>query len=361
MQTQELSRRYLAVLAVAAGGLLVFGILLRPAKTVPPVPSQAALTPRPSGADLRQFSAELLARASARARHLTWLPETRATAVAWESPGTLITTGPNGIERLHRPGIAQEPAPVYRGRLPDNDWLTAVARTADGQTIWTAGMYGGIAPADCAGFGFQELKIATPLTDAFAGAAVVDLDNRVVGIVVRCAGRLAAMSADAVSRALAGHDRPPGAWLSRLFGVRTERLDERLALVFETSEGMLVTEVPADGPADIQPGDIILSLPPEAVPQLEVLRAGRTVTVRLPPLTAVRGMILESVRRALFVRSVESTSGAGRAGIRAGDVLVSAGYPPATRATAVLDVLAQPGDQWVVYEREGSRRGVLLP
>ena len=351
MPTEPVSRRYLAILGVAAAGMLLLGTLLRPARTVPAVPSEAAVTPRVSGTALRDLSSELLARATTRARHLTWLPESRATAVAWESPGTLITTGRAGVQRLHRPGIAQEPAPVYRGPLSENGWLIAAARTAEGRTIWTAGMFGGTVPADCAGFAFNEVKFGAPLTEHFAGAALIDLDNRVVGIVVRCEGRLAAMSADAVSRALAAPPEPPGAWLARLFGIRTETV----------AEGLRVVEVSAGSPPGFRPGDVIPVLPLEPPAALEVLRDGRSIKVRLPGLSRARGMALETIRGGLRVRSVETGSAAERVGIEPGDVLVSAGTSAVTSTAAILKVLAEPGPEWIVYERAGNRRGVQMP
>jgi S1-C subfamily serine protease len=269
----------------------------------------------------------------------------------------VITTGDNGVERFHRPGLAQEPAPVYRGGVPEGDWLVAIARTADGRTIWTAGMFGGVVPAQCAGLAFQELKLSTPLTDAFAGAALVDLDARVVGIVVRCDNQLVAVSADAVSRALASPPRPVD-WLRERHGVIAEPLDERAREHFGVPEGLLLTEVPAESP--LTAGDIIPAPPAEPAEALDILRNGRTISVRLPEVTVLRGMSLEHARGSLRVRHVAPASAARRAGVRAGDVLLSAGTPPVRARAAIIALLSRPGEAHVVFQRDGNRRGVLL-
>jgi S1-C subfamily serine protease len=241
---------------------------------------------------------------------------------------------------------------MYRGPLIEGEWLVAAARTPAGELIWTAGFYGGSSPAQCGPVMFIELAFSAALTEKFAGAALVDMNGRLVGMLVRCGGRLAAMPADEVSRArlvLA----PPEEILEKEYNVRLEPMTDALRAHFGGVTGDYIVER-AGSAGQLLPGDIVTV----EEGRLLVQRGKRTITIdTAADKQRYRGMDLD---QRLRVVNVASGSPAAAAGIEAGDLIVSAGASQETRRAAILKLLAAAEPVYVVWQHGDIRRGALL-
>ena len=232
------NRKYVALLAVAAGLILVLGTWARPdtrGDDSSPVSSTAELmrlqrmTQRRNVQEMASFFSEAAANAS---RHLTWVAENRSTALIWDVNGTLITAAgekdfpavtlvrtAQQFEAEARRAVASPLFPVVSLRvgasdafqpvrqvpldvLLAGDWLVAVARRDDGSYAFAPGIYGGAALTTCGEFSFQEITYNVNFNETMLGGGLFDLDGHLVGMIVRCEDRLAVMASSDIPAAL---------------------------------------------------------------------------------------------------------------------------------------------------------------
>ncbi len=422
MSTQKADRKYVALLAVAAGMILVFGTLARPDNSrddARPVSSPAELmrlqrmTQRRNVQEMAAFFSEVAANAS---RHLTWVVGNRSTAIVWDNDGTLVTAAgkedfpavtlvrtAEQVEVEGRRAVASPLFPIVSLRVgagdafqpvrrvgPEvllaGDWLVAVARRDDGSYTFAPGIYGGSSPAVCGELSFREITYNASLGETMLGGGLFDLDGYLLGVVVRCEGRLTVMASADIPETLE-QAAAFGAQLTARYGFRVDppaiRKDgERPA------EGVEVREVWVGKAADragIRPGDRLTALDGGKVEQVDDLlplvlpvaretielqgqRGSRVVNFIL---SARGGAVLPSAarlglglgfrtpRRGITVDIVAPGSPAEQAGLRAGDVVLWVNdREPVNTATLRRLLSPRPGrTRRVIAEREG-RMGI---
>jgi S1-C subfamily serine protease len=385
---------YVAILAGAAVLILVVGALLKPDKLAEESPvalnettQLLALTRR---SELRDQADFLSGRVSAVTPHLVYLKDRRSSGVAWGAPDSVLTSGGGSapILLVRRPGDTTL-VPALRAsadRLARRGWVLAAARQADGSVVSAVGMSGGQTLLRCGDRTYRELVLATPLDSAFKGGALFDLEGDLIGIVGRCGERYVALAAADVQRALT-EARAPEARLLQSHGVGAVALDEPAQRYFASDSGVLVAQVTRRSTADaagLRPGDIIVAvdtvpvrapeelaalLPPDLGTgrTLTLIRDGRPsrakMTAPSPPPAPALGLELARPDEGLPLIGIEPGSRGERAGLRAGDRILRIG-PLQPRTTAQARQALQRTDRqpvYLVYLRDGSERGVMLP
>jgi S1-C subfamily serine protease len=399
-----LNRRYVASLAIAAALTLAAGFAVRqklreaaPALPAVAPPSEASVFQQLSQEGyVRRLSSFLDERAARVAAFVEYVPATNASGVRWSSTEVLVTGSedqPVEVVRTTSGGTARaSPA----SDSVTGEWALVVARRPDGGVVSAAGVIGGRTNVECGGRESSEYVIGVPVSDAFAGGGVFDLAGRLLGVVVRCGGRVAALPTSEVRRLLADGDSLARRMLVR-FGFASRPLDTLARSYFRADSGVLVTEVMLDGPADragMTPGDIVLQIDGvssnDSVPAFPgerratvdshvvvVRRENSTRTWRL--VIADRstrgadarngdlGIIIASprARPGVVIGAVHRGSIADSAGLRAGDRLVRVDGVEVESAAAAQRLLraARAGErrtQFIVFDRESARRGVLI-
>jgi S1-C subfamily serine protease len=274
-----------------------------------------------------------------------------------------------------------------------NDWLLVVGRTPEGRVVSSAGLFGGRAVRRCGNESLAELVLGVALHDSFAGAGLFNLDGQLVGMVVRCAGQMAAIPMAEVTRLVTTATSVAARVLDG-YGFAVSPLDSLARAYFASDSGVLVVTVRQDAPAAsaLRPGDVILGVDDQRVaapddlaalvgdPPAEhdvVRRRGKSdARVRILRRDAVVGTPTDSARSAdagirlaerlppegVIIDAVRAESPAGRAGLRGGDRLLEVGgravHDPRT-ARRLLE--RREGATLVVFERDSAQRGVLLP
>ncbi len=407
MSNLTTDRKYIALLAAAAGLILVLGTWARPDRgggDAASVSSPAELmrlqrmTQRRNVQEMAAFFSETAANAS---RHLTWVVGHRSTALIWDVNGTLVTAA--GREQFPavtlvrtaeqfeaearratasplfpivslRVGASEAFQPVRRAPpevLLAGDWLVAVARRDDGSYTFAPGIYGGSSPTTCGEFSFEEITYSVNFNETMLGAGLFDLDGYLLGVVIRCGDRLTVMASSDVQAALeeAGSF---GAQLTARYGFRAAALEQQEGE--ETAAGVAVTEVWVGEAADragMRPGDRLTGLDEAEVKTLDDLmplvlpvaretvelrgrRGSRAVSFKLSarggtvsPSEAQAngaGLNFRAPRRGVTIEFVVPGSPAEQAGLRAGDVVLWVnGREPTNTATLRRLLAARPG------------------
>ena len=297
MSTPTADRKYVALLALAAGLILVFGTWARPETRrddAPPFSSPAELmrlqrmTQRRNVQEMAAFFSEVAANAS---RHLAWVVDTHSTAVIWDVDGTLVTAAgreefpavtlvqtAEQFEAEARRAVASPLFPIVSLRVgagnafqpvqsvgPEvllaGDWLVAVARQGDGSYTFAPGIYGGSSLLVCGEFSFREMTYNASLSETMLGGGLFDLDGHLLGVVILCEDRLAVMASADIPAALE-EAAEFGSQLTARYGFRVGP-----PAIREESErpdqGVEVTEVWVGKAADragIRPGDRLTAL-----------------------------------------------------------------------------------------------------
>jgi len=356
MPAENTNRRYVALLAIAAGLVLILGIWARPKKgsdeSLQTVASPAELvrleqlTQRRTAQNMAAYFSDVAANA---ARHIVHLTDAASSGICWDTEGTLISavsesgfpsrSGVRTSQQSEPGGEAQAQtavvspinpvvslrvvaSPVFQpvnvtepGLLVPGDWLVAVARQADGRYSFAPGIYGGLAPSSCGEFKFPEITWNISLGEGMLGGGLFDLDGNLVAMVIRCGDRYAAMAADRIGTAIEEAHSFDSQLLER-YGFRIERgvgrSDEGPPEPAETlAEGVRVSEVWTGDVADragMLPGDFIVSLDGR-----EVASADDLLPLVLP---VARELVEIGVRRGTRSRSFE-LSACGRPPISA--------------------------------------------
>jgi serine protease Do len=418
----KLTPRYLATLVAAAFAILVIGSALRPRKSASeaaPPPSQTEvrrLQRRAERQSLETMSDHFAGVATDVASRLVqvgqgsgivWRADLVVAAGQAEAEGESTTISTASGEPLVASRVVGGPdlplaAFQVAGQLEPSErrengaadlspgaWVIAVWRDAAGHTF-APGHYVETLPAPCGDFAAREVVSSLELTPRMAGAGLFDLDGVLVGVVVPCAGRYAALSPESVALGLARGRSFEGRLCAR-YGLQVASLDDDARAHLGAKSGVLVTEVWADHAGDLaglRPGDVIASAGgnPVASPQdlqpllartdregvvLGVWRARQRKEVSLaagaPGAAPSRqsddgsGLQLAAAAEGYRIGRIAPGSPAAEAGVREGDRLLRLDLAvPRTRAEASR-ALARKGEPVFVEIQRGPRRfGVLL-
>ena len=418
---ESLSRksRYILVLTLASFLILLFGSLFRPQPQptdIPPSENDIArltrLTHRRSLEDTASFFAEI---ADEAARSIVHIPTTGASGVVWENR-TIATArveprvpNPVAIQITNSEILTTEAAwtpylPVAGAPLPADsslypaqrsesrsrpgDWVVAVWRTAEGR-VFASGTFEEAAPVSCGELASREVLSTIVLTRSMAGGALFTLDGNLLGLVLPCSDRYAAIVPDMVDVMLREAASFSGRLLAR-YGIGVRSIDEGEAKLLKGSAGALVLEVWIDHAGDnsgLRPGDIIVSLNGEAVtdaegleplasadapnsPVLSVLRNGAKLDITLGrehDADAVQraetaGLVWDGGAQGFLIDSVLPNSRAANGGIKAGDRLLRIGFAEPRNLQQVQRLLdaENPPPTFVEIERDGRRLETLL-
>jgi len=416
------SPKYVAWLAGIAAAILVLGTALKPSKRGPetPAPSQAELirlerlSQRQALIDISGYFAGAASRLvlhfvrveALESSGVVWGPEGRVVAAHSAHPAEFPSTvraaagDPMPAELLSAPphlpvavlradpaaGVAVDHSETHR--IDPGQWILAVWRPPDRSHSFSPGHFLGSSPSTCEGMTAEEIAVSIPLSDKMLGGGLFDLDGNLLGLIVRCGSRPAAISVSSVETAVAESLSLEGRVLTR-YGMRAGRLSEAERAYFGADQGLLVREIwqgyPA-GQAGLFPGDLVLRIgekevtrredldplvspvAPEAFEfavrrgkrNLKMMLSGRTPAAQeqKPP----AGLMVSGAEPGFRVDRVLPGSPAARAGVRVGDHLLAIDGAPPRDAAAAAKALAQAGEKKVFLAlRRGPRVwGVLL-
>lgn len=388
--TEIISRRYVAVLALAAVAILIIGVLLKPEKPTPepPSPSETARLQRLLRAEeLHRMAGYLAERALAAAPYVVWTAEQNSSGVKLRS-GQVVTAALDSRGGAPLVAVAtKDRSPAVKiGNPPTGEnWTLVVARGVDGEPLWNAALYGGEKAGTCGTVRYRELAVNVPSSPAFAGAGVFDVEGNLIGVVGRCRDQHVTVAARDVRSVLRAADSIDSRIPDR-FGFVAAPLTRVEAQFFELESGLLVRTVWQRSPAEragLRPGDVIVSVNggPAALVEhlgplladadpasLSVFRNGRAtqITIGLPedslPDVAGLGLEPEAQTPPRATVTVHPDTPAYRAGLRTGDAIVRIGARsnPSSLEIRRLLTRANGAPTYVVYERDSRHTGVLL-
>ena len=421
------NRRYIVTLAAGAAVILVVGSLLRPRQ-----PSTDAPVPAPSQAELSRLSqlsqrrtldsiAEYFAGVADDAGPgVVWLPSLSRSGLVWER-GLVVTArtewrfpdvatlstpaGDVGVSAVaagpHLPIAALRSSDVQGLQPPRRRSAAFLAAGAWMLALWHSGGNVNFTPAHFLGTG--EVRCAEQLVDevlsnvvwtlAMAGGGLFDLDGNLVGVIVPCGERVAAVAVADVET-LVNQGQTQEGRLLRRYGLRVDVLSEAEQEHFGRGRELVVREVWTDYlayAAGLVPGDLLMAIDDRPVAggtdQLELLteatrfrtfdlqlyRGADLVRILLPadpsaletPVdpTSAAGLVWNAPPAGHGIDAVIPESRADAAGIRAGDRLFRIDTLEAEDVDEVRKVLSPEREvpAFVELERGGRRWGVLLP
>ena len=424
MASEQANPKYVAMLALIAGLILLVGSYLRPRSQSAEQPvSQTELTRLRRSAQraaLDQMSELFSDVAADYSRYVVRMQGNDTSGVVWDEQGGFVTATRGGrfpemvgwLAGGGLPASAQTTAaspllpvallqsrtmaaslPASRrtsAQLKTGDWILGIARDSTGSYIFTPAWYGGTALITCDDFSFRSLLSDLSLSEAMLGGGVFSKDGDLVGVIVRCGDSHAAMVIENVAAMV----REAGSITSQLlwrYGLRVDPLDADLRQYFQTESGLLIREVWKSYPAeqlDLAVGDILIALKEQALSQpndmqpllqasaqspvqLEVLRNGRRSLRTIPKNTetdsgsaarpSAAGVVLASPE-GYVVESVEVASPAALAGVQPGDRLVQIGATAVARPDQVRTLLTSASRRpaFVVVDRGNRRVGILI-
>lgn len=301
--------RYIFVLAVAAGLILVLGWLLRPgdsgiSEAVASAPSQVelsrlpAMTVRRSLEDMSDFFGEvgddlapgLVRLESVRRSGVVWSVDRVVTARAeWRFPAAVTVGAGDGdvgaytaiagphlpLAALRTPALMAKAPPRRRAAdsLRSGEWVIA-AWQGDAAFAFAPGTYLGTASRDCGGHRVDELVTTLPIRETMLGGGVFELDGGLVAVVLRCDGEDLAVTARSVEELLevgATHDSQVRA----SWGLQVEPLGAAEAFHFGLGNGLVVRQLWERYPGEatgLRPGDVLVALDGVALTSVEGLR-----------------------------------------------------------------------------------------
>ena len=374
---ETISGKYLAILALAAAGILFVGGRYRPRQAEPaaPSPTETAILQqsvrRDQAAGIGQY---LESRAAELADQVVFLPSNGTSGVRYQSPTKVLTV--DGSGELIEPALLiteisskAKPAPVAASQRNPDNWVLVIGRSSSDEPLWTAVIQGVKETAKCNDVEYRELVLNVTLDKSFAGAGAFDLDGSLVGIVMPCAGTLHIVSIGSVPDLLAKSTSPDRAFAEK-FGFRAAPLPPDWQDLYPRLKGLIITEVWLGRWADrnsLLPGDLILT-EEQALhstnmgTELKIVRAGRQGFIRAKVDSADdgTGIAVLPAPSPLPQLLIAHGAAAERAGLRSGDHLVSILGQRNASISTLSKMLATPAGNPVriVYER-GQKRGVV--
>ncbi len=413
------NRRYLVVLALASGLVLIVGSMLRPKgreeRTSPPTQGETSLVQLQRFTQRRTLDnqAEYLARLATQVDpHVFRLERAERTAVRWDE-GRIIGASPSfrmpdydvafsGDVRVRAETLLAGPeAPavilsVSQAELPPppdrfaagaysvGGWAVAVWRAEGGQLAWRGGQYLGFRRILCRGVDGSALSLNLDLDPSMAGAGVFDLDGGLMGVIVVCEEGLAALGVSALEE-LATQIGDIKMRLQHRYGVSVEELGAPERKILGADYGFFVRQVWRGYEAyaaGLRPGDVIvglegspttslMDLEPLVLPvaretlEVEISRFGRrqSLNLRARP-SANRGSgpagLVLSASAGLRIGDVDPQGPAARAGARPGDLLVSLDGKTAADLHDLDRAFSGESPVWAVFRRDERMWGALL-
>jgi len=200
--------------------------------------------------------------------------------------------------------------------------------------------------------------------------------------VAPCDGRYLAMSVDSVRTVLADANSLDNR-IERRFGIQLAPLSAVAGEHFRVKDGLLISLVTSGTPGDragLVPGDVLVSLSGEPVRTLEdmekhltggdpkaidlrLVRQGRAVAARLSttPVPPPSGVMFLPAAAGIPIEAVLPASAAAKAGMQAGDRLLSINGTAVRTQSAVASTLTRAGDPaYIVVQRRNQKLGVFL-
>ena len=418
-------RRYIATLAFVAAAILLVGYWLRPNQPTTDeqvqAPSQTELsrltriTQRRSLDDITDYFGTV---ADEVQTSVVALPGLERSGLIWE-PGVVLTArleprfprattlstpdGDIGVAGV----VAGPQIPLATVRMSDiqglaeprrrpaasvapGTWMLAVWQRLR-ETHFVPAHFLNTAPIRCGEHVAEELQSNVSWTVDMAGGGLFDLDGSLIGVVLPCDDRFAALSVGSVNSMLREGRSVEGRLLGR-YGIRFESLTENEQLYFGRENGVIIREIWTGWLADragLAPGDILVAINAEPIrtpDQLEpladavdfetfdvaVARGAEIVTVLLPVDEALLdekqgegapGIVWGPPPSGHRIEAVVAGSPAEEAGIEGGDRLLRIDREEPQDFAQVQQVLGSYREVPVFLEidRSGRRWGVLLP
>ncbi len=420
--TPRRSPKYVAVLAAVAGLILIGGWLARPrdvAQSPPAVPSETELQELARRAERRSLDnmTAYFANLAAEVRpSFAYVPSIQGSGLIWDEarivagpipiapPATSVVVRTASGERHAEATVSRRlplsvlevsglssPAPRRAATAPrTGDWIVAVWQTEQGPAF-AAGNVRQLATTRCAIAEVPELVMSTPLSRSMVGGGVFNMDRELVGVILPCADRVAAIEPssidDMAKRTMAVEER-----LLTRHGTIVASLSQDEGTYFADADGLLVREVWIGTSADaagLRPGDLIIALNGQSIAslddlrplaaasgaafELKVRRGGRTETLTLDSRATAAtpsgrpppdpGLILEGASATFRIESLVPGSRAARAGLAPGDrVLRINGNEPRSRAQAERALAGSASVPILLeIERDNRRIAVVIP
>ena len=422
---RQVNRRYIVTLAVVAGAILGIGYAVRPrqpsAEPTVQAPSQTELsrltrlTQRRSLESMTGYFATLAADVQGTVVSMSTLDRS---GVLWEPgvvatvrleprfPGATTVSTPTGevgvgvvVSGPQLPiaaarmsdGALAFPANRPESRLEPGDWTLAVWQH-DRQMNFVPSHFLDAAQVRCGYQLIEELRSSVRWSRDMAGGGLFDLDGRLVGLIVPCEDRFAAVSVESIDTMLR-HGRSIEGRIVGRYGMRLGYLTEAEHLHFDSNQRVVVREVwhgYLAAAVGLRPGDILIAINAEPIGSLDQLaplvdasdfdafdvavrRGSQLVNAVLPTTDGALtpddeagsspGIVWEPAPVGHRVSGVVAESPAARAGLQPGDRLVRINLEDAEDLADVEAALAPDRDAPVFLEvdRGGRRWGVLLP
>jgi serine protease DegQ len=412
--------RYIGILALAAGAILLVGSLARPVRqaskaAAPTEDEMARLARLAQRRAVEDFGAYFAAAADLAAPSLVRIDASGATGVIWR-PGLVVTPhlpaarlpdtvavtsgaarrearvfarGPNlPLVALDAPDLPEAAASRRSpATLRADEWVIAAWRTSAGRTF-ASGQFVAVTTATAGTRSRVVTSVA--LTPAMAGGGLFDLDGQLIAVIAHDSEGMVAYAPDSVDAIIAAGTTVQARIVDR-YGLGLSELTPETVAVLQIDHGVLVREVWDDSQADragLRPGDVITALGDAPVNTLNDLatlggpqlpapptltlqwrRTTRTSTLGAeasspPSGTAITGagLVWASAPAGQRVDAVAPESRAARAGLEAGDVVLAVNRATPASAAQISRALASPAAAPVFLEvrRGGRRLGVIF-
>ncbi|MDZ7638608.1 MAG: PDZ domain-containing protein [Bryobacterales bacterium] len=422
MEINTPRNRYIAILASVAVLILVVGWQIRPRKNSDSPMSQADLTrlarlsQRSNLDGMASFFADVARQVSG---GLVWVEGLDTGGLVWDATGTILvsTDTPNSYQRAWLRGSDESELPLqtelYSGPLsfrmlkspPElaldhlrqatvrtmrtGSWMVRVWKTSAQTHEFETGLLSAVRPITCDGIEAQELLSSFTDEKRTLGSGVFDLEGRLVGVTLSCAGTPRVLLSESLTRAIE-RARAVDSQIQFRYGFLAAELTPKSKEYFSSGNGLLVEEVWRDTLAwelGLRPGDVITAQDAEPVNRIEDL-AMMTVPMYRPeyPLTVRRGrssrkisfppgagladepsplsrtpLAFEGPPTGVQVRSVSPDSPVARAGLQPGDRIVSMGPQfGAGRLDPAAVTASREGPLFLVVERADKLIGLFL-
>jgi hypothetical protein len=304
--THRRSPLYIAVLAVAAGSILIVGWLVRPreiAQSPPPVPSETELQElarRAQRRSLESTTAYFAHLATDVRGSVAYIPSLATSGVIWNESHIVAGPIPIAAERRTiavRTASGERPAEaILSRRLPlsllnigsgasasvphraatsphTGDWIVAVWQT-DETPAFAAATFSQMATTTCGVAHVRELVSSASLGPPMIGGAVFNMNRELVGMILPCGDRVALIEPSGVDEMLKRAMTVEEGVVAN-FGVLFSALMEDDRQYFRDADGLLAREVWNGTPAEavgVRPGDLVTALNGQAVTTIDDLR-----------------------------------------------------------------------------------------
>ena len=234
------------------------------------------------------------------------------------------------------PVLAAAPAP------PVGASILAVTRSRDGAMTYAPGSFVRMGSAICEGDQWNVVDSTLILSEEAVGAAVVDLNGALLGIVLPCGERFAVLSRAGITDFLRQQSTPEG-YLRGAFGLQVAVTDTALRVtdVWDDTPAARAGLIPGDRLEQVSgipthtAAELVAALHAATPATLTVQRDRRTLRVTLDPAPLASDAGFSLVHDGgLPLASVAKTSSLYVAGVRPGDTITRIDGAAATKLAA---------------------------